>query len=52
MRERFTPYNEIAQELKISVTQTMTLETARMCIIKYNGNVEKVAQCLKGEIDP
>ncbi len=52
MREQLVSFSIIAKELRISVTQAMALEVAHKCVIKHNGDEEKVAKCLRGEIDP
>lgn len=52
MRSDWIPFEQVAKELGISILQAMALETPRKCIIKHNGDEEKLDKCIKGEIDP
>jgi len=52
LRREGVPPDEAARRLGIPQRLVARLESARKCIIKWNGDTDSVARCIRGEIDP
>lgn len=52
LRAEGVPPEEAGRRLGIPRGVVVRLELARKCILKWNGDTDKVAKCIRGEIDP
>lgn len=53
LRDKGIPLSEIMKKTDVDPKLSLyAMESARECVIKYNGNLQKLAECLEGKIKP